>query len=114
MIDRSSAWRILAEFTRSDRLRKHALAVEASAILAHADYSGCPRISILDRAIYACDELSGFVTACALVRPGKTIAGLEVALTGLGGRLYNPLTLTWGSFVSERFPVWRQSLARSE
>jgi putative nucleotidyltransferase with HDIG domain len=49
------------------------------AILAHADYSGMPRISLLDRALYACDELSGFVHACALVRPGRVIAGLEAA-----------------------------------
>ncbi len=124
---------MLTEFTKSDSLRKHALAVEASmrayaarydedqerwgmagmlhdfdyemhptaprhpmkgaeillsrgvpdavvhAVLAHADYSGYPRVSLLDRALYACDELSGFVTACALVRPGRAIAGLEVA-----------------------------------
>jgi putative nucleotidyltransferase with HDIG domain len=49
------------------------------AILAHADYSGCPRVSLLDRALYACDEPAGFVTACALVRPGRAIAGLEPA-----------------------------------
>ena len=49
------------------------------AILAHADYSGCPRVSLLDRALYACDEPTGFVTACALVRPGRAIAGLEAA-----------------------------------
>jgi putative nucleotidyltransferase with HDIG domain len=49
------------------------------AILAHADYSGMPRVSLLDRALYACDELSGFVHACALVRPGRAIAGLEPA-----------------------------------
>jgi putative nucleotidyltransferase with HDIG domain len=49
------------------------------AILSHADYSGCPRVSLMDRAIYACDELSGFVHACALVRPGRAIAGLEAA-----------------------------------
>ena len=49
------------------------------AVLAHADYSGVPRISLLDRALYACDELSGFVHACALVRPGRVIAGLEPA-----------------------------------
>src|SRR5262249_56058947 len=49
------------------------------AILAHADYSGYPRVSLLDRALYGCDELSGFVTACALVRPGKAIAGLETS-----------------------------------
>ena len=49
------------------------------AILAHADYSGMPRVSRLDRALYACDELTGFVHACALVRPGKVITGLEAA-----------------------------------
>lgn len=47
------------------------------AILAHADYSGMPRVSRLDRALYACDELSGFVHAVALVRPGRAITGLE-------------------------------------
>jgi predicted hydrolase (HD superfamily) len=47
------------------------------AILAHADYAGMPRVSRLDRALYACDELTGFVHACALVRPGKAITGLE-------------------------------------
>jgi putative nucleotidyltransferase with HDIG domain len=47
------------------------------AILAHADYSGMPRVSRLDRALYACDELTGFVHACALVRPGKVVTGLE-------------------------------------
>jgi len=132
MIDRAAAWSILTEFTKSDSLRKHARAVEASmrayalrygenadtwsvagmlhdfdyemhpaaplhpmkgaeiltargvppavvyAILAHADYSGMPRRSLLDRALYACDELSGFVHACALVRPGRVIAGMEV------------------------------------
>ena len=133
VIDRDRAWAILTEFTASESLRKHALAVEAAmrayaereggdadlwgiagmlhdfdyemhptapqhplkgaeilagrgvpdavvyAILAHADYSGCPRISRLDRMLYACDEPAGFVTACALVRPGRAIAGLEVA-----------------------------------
>jgi putative nucleotidyltransferase with HDIG domain len=49
------------------------------AILAHADYSGMPRVSLLDRALYACDELTGFVHACALVRPGKVVGGLEPA-----------------------------------
>jgi putative nucleotidyltransferase with HDIG domain len=130
-MNRAGAWTLLTEFTQSDNLRKHALAVEASmrayadryhadpetwgvagmlhdfdyemhpaaphhpmkgaeillargaapevvhAILAHADYSGFPRASLLDRGLYACDELSGFVTACALVRPGRAIAGLE-------------------------------------
>jgi putative nucleotidyltransferase with HDIG domain len=49
------------------------------AILAHADYAGMPRVSLLDRALYACDELTGFVHACALVRPGKVVSGLEPA-----------------------------------
>ena len=132
MLPREHAWSILTEFTKSDSLRKHARAVEASmrayavkfgadpdawgaagmlhdfdyemhpraphhpmkgaeillargvpgaivyAVLAHADYSGMPRVSLLDRALYACDEISGFVHACALVRPGKVISGLEV------------------------------------
>jgi putative nucleotidyltransferase with HDIG domain len=131
VISRDHAWTVLAEFTRSDSLRKHARAVETAmgayarrygedvdewglagmlhdfdyemhpkaphhpmkgaeillargvpervvyAILAHADYSGMPRVSRLDRALYACDELSGFVHAVALVRPGRVIAGLE-------------------------------------
>jgi len=130
-MDRAGAWALLTEFTQSDSLRKHALAVEAAmrayaerygrdaetwgiagmlhdfdyemhpaaphhpmkgaeilrargaspevihAILAHADYSGFPRVSQLDRALYACDELAGFITACALVRPERAIAGLE-------------------------------------
>lgn len=130
MISRDHAWSVLTEFTKSDSLRKHARAVEASmrayarrygedldawggagilhdfdyemhpraphhplkgaeillarrvperivyAILAHADYSGLPRVSRLDRALYACDELSGFVHACALVRP-TGLEGLE-------------------------------------
>src|SRR5262245_60732623 len=133
MIGREAAWAVLTEFTESDSLRKHALAVEASmrayaerygedieswgmagmlhdfdyemhptaprhpmkgaeilisrnvpepvvhALLAHADYSGYPRVSLLDRALYGCDELAGFVTACAPVRPGRTIAGLEAS-----------------------------------
>lgn len=40
------------------------------AIKSHADYlTDCPRVSILDKTLYACDELSGFLTACAMVRP---------------------------------------------
>ena len=132
-MDREGAWDLLTEFTRSEGLRKHALAVEAAmgayahrhgaeevswrmagllhdfdyemhphaphhpmkgaeilrargvpdpvvyAVLAHADYSGFPRVSLLDRGLYACDELAGFVTACALVRPGRVVAGLEPA-----------------------------------
>jgi predicted hydrolase (HD superfamily) len=49
------------------------------AILAHADYSGEARESHLDKALFACDELAGFLTACALVKPSKSIGDVEVA-----------------------------------
>jgi predicted hydrolase (HD superfamily) len=49
------------------------------AILAHADYSGTPRESHLDKALFACDELAGFLTACALVKPTKSIMDVEVS-----------------------------------
>ena len=49
------------------------------AILAHADYSGVPPETHLDRALFACDELSGFLTACALVKPTRAIADVEIA-----------------------------------
>jgi len=47
------------------------------AILSHAEYSGVPRESKLEHALFACDEMSGFVTACALVRPSKSVLDLE-------------------------------------
>jgi predicted hydrolase (HD superfamily) len=49
------------------------------AILAHADYSGVARETHLDKALFACDELAGFLTACALVKPSKSIHEVEVA-----------------------------------
>jgi predicted hydrolase (HD superfamily) len=49
------------------------------AILAHADYSGVKPETHLDRSLFACDELAGFLTACALVKPSKKIAEVEVA-----------------------------------
>ncbi len=49
------------------------------AIMAHADYTGTPRVSHLDKALFACDELAGFLTACALVKPTKSIHDVEVA-----------------------------------
>jgi predicted hydrolase (HD superfamily)/CTP:molybdopterin cytidylyltransferase MocA len=48
------------------------------AIMAHADYTNTPRESHLDRALFACDELAGFLTACALVKPTKSIHDVEV------------------------------------
>ncbi|MEP6918317.1 MAG: HD domain-containing protein [Acidobacteriota bacterium] len=128
---RDAAWALMTEYTQSESLRKHMLAVEASlrgyarlwrepeedwavvallhdfdyerwpdqanhpfrgveilkglgypewvtrAILSHAEYSGVPRETRLEHALYACDELSGFVTACALVRPSKSVLDLE-------------------------------------
>jgi predicted hydrolase (HD superfamily) len=48
-----------------------------TAILGHAQYSGVPRVTHLDKSLFACDELAGFLTACALVKPTKAIADLE-------------------------------------
>jgi predicted hydrolase (HD superfamily) len=50
-----------------------------TAILGHAQYSGVPRVTHLDKSLFACDELAGFLTACALVKPSKSIADVEVA-----------------------------------
>ena len=145
---REQAWQLLTEWTQSESLRKHALAVEAcvtafgeaeadrlgltgpesaqersallelysttallhdfdyerhptaeehpfvgvrelerlgwplalrTAILGHAQYSGVPRDTHLATVLFACDELAGFLTACALVKPTKAIADVEVA-----------------------------------
>jgi predicted hydrolase (HD superfamily) len=132
-LSRDEAWRLMTEYTQSDSLRKHMLAVEAAvrgyarlwgeneedwgvvallhdfdyerwpdaenhpfrgvevleargypqwvtrAILSHAEYSGVPRESRLEHALYACDEMSGFVTAAALVRPSKSVLDLEAS-----------------------------------
>jgi putative nucleotidyltransferase with HDIG domain len=133
LLTRDAAWALLTDWTKSESLRKHALAVEASvcgyadkfgedeeswsvvallhdfdyeryqtpadhpfrgceelqrrgypewvtrAILSHADYSGVARESLLERTLYACDEMSGFVTAASLVRPSKSVLDLEPA-----------------------------------
>ena len=42
------------------------------------EYSGTPRVTHLDKVLFACDELAGFLTACALVKPTKAIADVEV------------------------------------
>lgn len=47
-------------------------------ILSHAEYTGVPRESMMAKALFACDELCGFLTACALVQPGKTLAEVKV------------------------------------
>ncbi len=141
---REQAWQLLTEWTASESLRKHALAVEAcvvaygeaeagrlglagderaallelyaatallhdfdyerhptaaehpfvgvrelerlgwpealrTAILGHAHYSGVARATHLAKALFACDELAGFLTACTLVKPSRAIADVEVA-----------------------------------
>jgi putative nucleotidyltransferase with HDIG domain len=129
-LNREESWELLCEWTESDSLRKHMLAVEAAmrayarkfgedeekwgvtgllhdmdyekhptpaehpitgvrelenrgypedvleAIKGHADYLGVPRKTLLARTLYAVDELSGFITACALVRP-EGLEGLK-------------------------------------
>jgi predicted hydrolase (HD superfamily) len=49
-----------------------------TAILGHAEYSGVPRVTHLAKVLVACDELAGFLTACALVKPTRAIADVEV------------------------------------
>jgi putative nucleotidyltransferase with HDIG domain len=49
------------------------------AILGHANYCNVPRTTPLDRTLFACDELSGFLTACALIKPSKSIHEVEAA-----------------------------------
>ena len=130
-MDRNQAWGLLCEYTQSESLRKHMLAVEACmrayarkfgedenkwgitgllhdfdyekyptpaehpfvgnkileergypeemrrAILSHADYSGVKRESRMEKTLYACDEIAGFITASALVKPNKSLAEVE-------------------------------------
>jgi putative nucleotidyltransferase with HDIG domain len=135
MIDRETAWGLLTEFTQSESLRKHALAVEACmrscarkfgegsnedeelwgvvglihdfdyerwpsledhpyrgneilkqrgwpevilrAVMSHAEYSGVSRDTPMEKALFACDELAGFITAVALIKPGKSLAEVD-------------------------------------
>jgi predicted hydrolase (HD superfamily) len=55
------------------------------AIMSHAGYTGTPRVSHLDKTLFACDELAGFLTACALIKPTKSIHDVEV--TGVKKKL---------------------------
>jgi predicted hydrolase (HD superfamily) len=132
-LSRDEALKLMMEYTASESLRKHMLAVEAAvrgyarmwneperewavvallhdfdyerwpdaenhpfrgveilkargypewvtrAILSHAEYSGVPRETRLEHTLFACDEMSGFVTAAALVRPSKSVLDLEAS-----------------------------------
>ena len=60
---------ILKERGYSDEIRR--------AIMSHAEYSGVTRDTPMEKALFACDELAGFITACALVKPGKSLAEVE-------------------------------------
>ncbi|MFQ6674412.1 MAG: HD domain-containing protein [Fidelibacterota bacterium] len=129
---RTEAWELLREYTKSDSLRRHALAVEhvmrklaekydedpdlwgitgllhdfdyeryptmedhpyvgnkileergyprevRTAIMGHASYTGVPRESLMAKALYSCDELTGFVFAVTYVRPSKSIREVKV------------------------------------
>jgi len=130
-MNRSEAWDLLCEFTQSDSLRKHALAVEAAmrhlarqggedeekwgivgllhdfdyeqhptldehpfvgaailrergwpeeiarAVLSHGDHTGVSRESLMEKTLFSVDELTGLITAVALVRPSKSIFEVE-------------------------------------
>jgi putative nucleotidyltransferase with HDIG domain len=54
-------------------------AVIRRAILSHANYSGVSRDSLLEKSLFACDELSGFISACSLVKPSRKVADVDVA-----------------------------------
>ena len=60
---------ILKERGYSDEIR--------NAILSHAEYTGVPRVTPMEKALFACDELAGFITAVALVKPGKSLAEVD-------------------------------------
>jgi putative nucleotidyltransferase with HDIG domain len=131
-MDRQAAWDLLCEFTKSESLRKHSLAVEAvmrhfarkagedeevwgiagllhdfdfeqnptiethafagarvlrergwpeviaRAVESHGDHTGVPRESAMEKTLFAVDELSGFLVACALVKPNKSMAEVDV------------------------------------
>ena len=65
-------------FKGSEILRERGYSEEIRrAILSHAEYSGVERVSPMEKTLFACDELAGFITACALVKPGKSLAEVE-------------------------------------
>lgn len=66
-------------FAGVELLRQRGLAEPlCRAILSHADYSGVPRESLMEKTLFAADELSGFVIAVALVRPSRAIGDVDV------------------------------------
>jgi len=66
-------------FKGSEILKEKGFSEEfRNAILSHADYTGVPRNSLLEKVLFACDELAGFITAVTYVRPSKTIDEVKV------------------------------------
>jgi putative nucleotidyltransferase with HDIG domain len=61
---------ILKDRGYSEEIRK--------AIMSHAEYTGVSRDTPMEKALFACDELAGFITACALIKPGKSLAEVDV------------------------------------
>ena len=60
---------ILKEHGYSDEIRR--------AIMSHAEYTGVPRVTPLEKTLFACDELAGFITAVALIKPSKSLAEVD-------------------------------------
>lgn len=61
-------------------LRQHGVPEEViHAVLSHADHTGVPRINRMEKTLYACDEITGLITAVALVRPSRSLSDLEVS-----------------------------------
>ena len=61
---------ILKERGYSDEIRR--------AIMSHAEYTGVSRDTTMEKSLFACDELAGFITAVALIKPGKSLAEVDV------------------------------------
>lgn len=60
-------------------LREHGVPEEIiQAVLSHADHTGVPRETLMEKALFACDEVTGLITAVALVRPSRALYDLKV------------------------------------
>ena len=66
-------------WSESESLKKSVIEALLHAIKAHAPYLGVARESLLDKTLFACDELTGFIVAVALMRPSKSVSDLKVS-----------------------------------
>ena len=63
---------------RNEMLKKHGWPeVITRAIMSHAEYTGVTRDTPMEKALFACDELAGFITAVTLIKPGKSLAEVD-------------------------------------